>query len=175
MYMKESEICLEYRQAKNKQKQISVLADMNACTQAEIIALLAKCGEQVESGAGGRGADTMKSQSWDTEKAMALYNEGKTDQQIAEAVFISDSMVGVWRRKQGLPANRKTPKKQSAAKPPVTPASPPTATGPVALSVELDGWSFALRAPDLEGAVRAYACAGRLLESMTKEAGVCAE
>lgn len=34
------------------------------------------------------------------------------------------------------------------------------------LSVELDGKSFALRAPDLEGAAWIHAYAGRLLEDM---------
>ncbi len=61
MYRKEAEICREYRQAKNKQKQIAILADMNACTRAEIIALLARCGEQVKNRAGGKKGDTMKS------------------------------------------------------------------------------------------------------------------
>ncbi len=56
---------------------------------------------------------------------MALYNEGKSDRQIAEVVFVSSSMVGVWRRKQGLPANREPRKKQSAAKPLAPPASAP--------------------------------------------------
>lgn len=40
--------------------------------------------------------------------------------------------------------------------------------GPVELSVELDGCSFALRAPDLEGAAWIHAYAGRLLEDMSQ-------
>ncbi len=49
----------------------------------------------------------MKGRSWDTEKAMALYSEGKTDREIAEAVFASPGVVGVWRRKrQSRPLSR---------------------------------------------------------------------
>ncbi len=116
---------------------------------------------------------------------MALYNEGKTGRQIAEAVFVSTGVVGTWRRKQGLPASRETRKKHSVAKPSELPVSPPMApgppvfapppvlskaAGPVALSVELNGCSFALRAPDLEGAARAYEYAGRLLRDMVEAA-----
>jgi len=115
-------------------------------------------------------------------------NDGKSDRQIAEAVFVSASMVGDWRRKQGLPANRKAQKKQSAAKtlePPVSPSmteppfsappplmdqSLPKEEGPVALSVDLNNCSFALRAPDLESAARVCAYAGQLLENMAKAA-----
>lgn len=114
----------------------------------------------------------MKGRSWDTEKAMALYNEGKTDRQIAAAVFVSPGVVGVWRREQGLPSNRENQEKQSGVKVPEPPAPTPTAPespasappssmdrplalprarGPVELSVELNGCAFALRAPDLEG------------------------
>jgi len=191
MYMKEADICREYRQAKDKQKQIAVLADMNVCTQAEIIALLIRRGEQVKGMGGGKGGDTMKGRSWDTEKAMALYNEGKTDRQIAEAVFVSPGVVGVWRRKQGLPSNRENQEKQNAVKAPEPPeptptvleppaSAPPSSTdrplalprarGPVELSVELNGCAFALRAPDLEGAAWAYEYAGRLLDDMRKAA-----
>ncbi len=38
------------------------------------------------------------------------------------------------------------------------------------MSVELNGCSFALRAPDLEGAARAYEYAGQLLKDMAKAA-----
>ena len=42
--MTESEICVSYRQAKNKKKQIRILAELNATTQTEIKIILAKCG-----------------------------------------------------------------------------------------------------------------------------------
>jgi len=119
---------------------------------------------------------------------MTLYNEGKTDREIAEAVFASTSVVGVWRRKQGLPSNREKQKAAKAAGPPVaqppasTPPSPaerplalPKARGQVELSVELNGCAFALRAPDLAGAAWAYEYAGRLLEDMRQAAALVKE
>ncbi len=132
----------------------------------------------------------MKGRSWDTEKAMALYNEGKTDRQIAEAVFVSPGVIGIWRRKQGLPSNRESREKQIAADlsdaprpmpaPPAPVLSPPAerplalhkAREHVELSVDLNGCAFALCAPNLEGAAWVFESAGRLLSDMRKAAEV---
>jgi len=174
MYMTEADICREYRQAKDKQKQISVLADMNACASGEIIALLVRNGEKVEPGAKGREGDAMKGRGWDTEKAMALYNEGKTDQEIAEAVFVHRATVGLWRRTRGLPPNWGREKAAKASAPPASSPPAPERSGvssdEVKLSVELNGCAFALRAPTLEGAAWAYEYAGRLLDFIKKAA-----
>lgn len=40
MEMSNAEICRSYQQAKYKAKQIQILADMNICSEAEIIAVL---------------------------------------------------------------------------------------------------------------------------------------
>lgn len=67
-----------------------------------------------------------------------------------------------------LPANggpagtRRSPRRQAGTEQSVISSD----KGSVELSVELDGKSFALRAPDLEGAARIHAYAGRLLEDM---------
>lgn len=45
--MTREEIIRDYRQAANKQYQIGVLADLNLCTKAEIVALLRDAGERV--------------------------------------------------------------------------------------------------------------------------------
>lgn len=48
--MTEQEICKEYREAKNKRKQIGILADENICTRGEIIQILSKNGENIDIG-----------------------------------------------------------------------------------------------------------------------------
>lgn len=47
MYMREEDICREYRQAKDKQVQIGILAEQNLCSREEIAAVLARGGEEV--------------------------------------------------------------------------------------------------------------------------------
>lgn len=39
MYMREEDICREYRQAKDKQVQIGILAEQNLCSREEIAAV----------------------------------------------------------------------------------------------------------------------------------------
>lgn len=45
MWMTESEIAKEYREAKNKKHQISILADQNVCSHKQIREILIKMGE----------------------------------------------------------------------------------------------------------------------------------
>lgn len=47
----------------------------------------------------------MRNRNWDREKATALYAEGKSDAEIAEAVGVMPSTIGSWRRKQKLSAH----------------------------------------------------------------------
>lgn len=47
MEMTPAEICSEYRQAAHKQKQIQILAELNACTKKEIVKILSDAGEQL--------------------------------------------------------------------------------------------------------------------------------
>ena len=47
------------------------------------------------------------------------------------------------------------------------PKTPPDLTGPLALSVELNGCAFSLRAPDAESAARIYEYAERLLRDLS--------
>ena len=111
----------------------------------------------------------MKKQSWDTEAARAMYDAGKSDREIAEALGVSRNTVYHWRFVQNLPSNTRTverPKEAEPKAPPPRPLALPVTKGPVELSVEMDGLAFALRAPDLEGASCIHAYAGRLLEDM---------
>ena len=47
-YMSSEEILKEYRGAKNKKQQITILADQNLCTRGEIIKILIEAGEDME-------------------------------------------------------------------------------------------------------------------------------
>ena len=47
MQMTNEEICRSYQQARHKAKQIQILAELNACQKAEIIAVLEENGVQV--------------------------------------------------------------------------------------------------------------------------------
>lgn len=46
--MNSEQICREYREAKNKKQQITILADQNLCTRSEIIKILIEAGEDME-------------------------------------------------------------------------------------------------------------------------------
>ena len=172
MYMKEEDICREYRQAKDKQVQIGILAEQNLCSREEIAAVLARGGEEVPALEPGRppgrkGGRRKGGHGWDTERAQALYNEGWTDKEIAKMVGVVPSTLCSWRSRQGLPPNLR-PSKETKASPPAAPEKPIPSekAGPVELSVELDGCAFALRAPDLEPAARVHAGGGKLLADM---------
>ena len=175
MYMTEADICREYRQAKDKQAQIGILAELNLCGQAEIAAVLARGGEDVPTvetppAQVHRGHRRKGSRSWDTVRARALYDEGRTDQEIAKAVGVAPSTVLAWRRDNGLPSKHRTAGAAEAGETPAPPSggapAPPKLPGPVELSMELNGCAFALRAPDMETAVWACACARQLLEEL---------
>ena len=48
MTMQPGEIAIEYKQAKNKLKQVNILAELNECPKAEIIRILQEQGVQVD-------------------------------------------------------------------------------------------------------------------------------
>ena len=47
LHMSMEEICKEYREAKNKKRQITILADQNLCKRADIIKILIEAGEDM--------------------------------------------------------------------------------------------------------------------------------
>lgn len=117
-----------------------------------------------------KGAWSMSRRSWDAEQARALHGAGKSDAEIAEAVGATPGAVGFWRRQEGLPANRRA---EASAKAPVSaPQAGGSPSGPVALSLELDGCTVALSAPDVEKAVRACGYVRRLLAELEAGSGL---
>lgn len=92
------EIVTSYRQAKNPQLQIGVLADLNVCTRKEIKDLLAEAGvlKAPPENKGGRPV------TFDTELARRLWGEGLTDTEIAAQLGIPVVRFAKWRQRVGL-------------------------------------------------------------------------
>lgn len=100
------EIVTSYRQAKNQQTQIGVLADLNVCTRKEIKDLLTEAGalqQPPESKAG-------RPVTFDTEEARRLWDEGLPDAEIAARLEIPAVRFAKWRQRVGLLRPR-TPQK----------------------------------------------------------------
>lgn len=100
------EIVTSYRQAKNQQTQIGVLADLNVCTRKEIKELLTEAGalqQPPESKAG-------RPVTFDTELARRLWDEGLPDAEIAARLEIPTVRFAKWRQRVGLLRPR-TPQK----------------------------------------------------------------
>ena len=107
----------------------------------------------------------MKKISWDTEAARAMYDAGKSDREIAEALGISRNTVYHWRFIQNLPPNTRKAGRPKETEPKASPPRPlalPVAKGPMKMDVR----AFALRAPDLEGAAWIHEYAGQLLKDV---------
>lgn len=121
-----------------------------------------------------KGDIPVKGQTWDTEKARALYEQDWSDARIAKEVGTTAASVARWRKELGLPSliERRgvCAEKSPSPSPPSRPLALPAVKGPVELSIEMDGHAFALRAPDLEGAARIHEYAGRLLKDMGQAA-----
>lgn len=104
--MSVEEIVTSYRQAKNQQTQIGVLADLNVCTRKEIKELLTEAGAlqpPPESTAG-------RPVTFDTEEARRLWDQGLPDAEIAARLEIPTVRFAKWRRRVGLLRPR-TPQK----------------------------------------------------------------
>ena len=100
-----------YRQAKNQQTQIGVLADLNVCTRKEIKELLTEAGalqQPPESKAG-------RPVTFDTEEARRLWDEGLPDAEIAARLEIPTVRFAKWRQRVGLLRPR-TPQKNRTEK-----------------------------------------------------------
>ncbi len=100
------EIVTSYRQAKNQQTQIGVLADLNVCTRKEIKELLTEAGalqQPPESKAG-------RPVAFDTEEARRLWDQGLPDAEIAARLEIPTVRFAKWRQRVGLLRPR-TPQK----------------------------------------------------------------
>lgn len=119
---------------------------------------------------------------WDKAAALNLWEEGKTDPEIAEAVGVSAQTIKVWRKREGLksnydPAFARKPKvtvKEVLVEPEAETVDAPDGNGPaktkpdgpVELHLELCGGWARLRAPSWEEAARLWrmldVCVGAL-------------
>lgn len=99
MQMSEFEILRDYRQAKDKVEQVKILADMNSCTQKEIVEFLAKHGIN---------AKYRKCQNKaKLEKLKVLHSQGMTDEEISEELGFGTEYVRQLRIRLGLSKNKK--------------------------------------------------------------------
>ena len=96
MTMTAEEIVRHYAQAKDKAKDIKVLAELNCVTQKEIQTVLAEAGIEC--------AERTKRRSF-ANQFQKLYDKGLSDREIREEVGCSLSSVVKWREKQHLPPN----------------------------------------------------------------------
>ena len=108
------EIVTSYRQAKNRQTQIGVLADLNVCTRKEIKDLLVEAGvlKAPPENKGGRPV------TFDTELARRLWSEGLTDTEIAAQLGIPVVRFAKWRQRVGLLRPRVPPQCREETKKP---------------------------------------------------------
>jgi len=90
--MTDYEIAADFRQAKNKERQIGILADLNACKKDRIINILHEKG-------------VLKDMKVDVIKAKQLYDQGLTDNKIAEELGVSGEAIRQWRKGAGLKNN----------------------------------------------------------------------
>ena len=99
MIMTEFEIKRAYREAKNRKKQIRILADLNGCSAGRIKNIVADvvCPDR---------------RNFDLGERHRLYESGLTDVQIAGALGLTAGTIWHWRQKNGLKANKKVRKEQ---------------------------------------------------------------
>ena len=135
MQMTDDEIRSSMRRAKHPAKQVKVLAELNACSEAEVRAKLEELGIAVP-------AKKPKVWKFDTGRARQLLAEGRTDLEAAEMLGISKQTFGDWRRSMKLRVNpeprRPAKVKQAAPGPaPAVPASGEPGTMTAARMVEI--------------------------------------
>lgn len=135
MHMTDDEIRSSMRRAKHPAEQVKVLAELNACSEAEVRAKLEELGIA---------APAKKPKVWkfDTGRARQLLAEGRTDLEAAEMLGISKQTFGDWRRAMKIPVNPepRRPAKAKQATPgpaPAVPASGEPGTMTAARMVEI--------------------------------------
>lgn len=119
MHMTDDEIRSSMRKAKHPAEQVKVLAELNACSEAEVRAKLEELGIAVP-------AKKPKAWKFDTGRARQLLAEGRTDLEAAEMLGISKQTFGDWRRSMKLRVNPepRRPAKVKQAAPGPAPAVP---------------------------------------------------
>lgn len=119
MQMTDDEIRSSMRRAKHPAEQVKVLAELNACSEAEVRTKLEELGITVP-------AKKPKVWKFDTGRACRLLAEGRTDLEAAEMLGISKQTFGDWRRAMKIPVNPepRRPAKVKQAAPGPAPAVP---------------------------------------------------
>ena len=105
MQMTDSEIRTSYTQAKDKQNQIGILADMNLVDKFEMEQKLVELGLLTENAC------------FDFIRCAQLYAEGKTDLEIAEMLGEPKGRVTKWRKSKGFRANYPSQESRKPRKP----------------------------------------------------------
>lgn len=108
--MTDVEITKSYQDAKNKDEQVQILADLNVCSK-----------DEMESRLVGLGLIQRDKNVFDYLRCAELYAEGNTDLQIAETLGEPIEKVRRWRRAKGFRSNRpngakRKPKAKSVSK-----------------------------------------------------------
>lgn len=98
MYMDEGEIVRDYLQAKDREAQVAILADLNLTTRSHILDILSQNGVNVHK------------RKLEDHELMRLYKDGLNDSQIARELGVSATAIKHWRIKNGLDANFKRKK-----------------------------------------------------------------
>lgn len=107
--MSNGDIVMSYKQAADPDRQIGILTELNACSKYDIKRILRDAGV-LDARKAAIKDEPIKSKrpsrrTWDTAFAMALYEEGNSDQDICFALGIGIQAVRVWRKQNNLPAN----------------------------------------------------------------------
>lgn len=105
--MTDGEIASMWRTCKNRNEQVSILADLNVKSRVEMLGKLRELGcdlRGVRTGSYGGGAP--RKPPIDELRAMQLYRDGLDDLSISEALGESKKRVAEWRKRMKLKPNR---------------------------------------------------------------------
>lgn len=140
-----------------------------------------------------RGGEPMRTINWDQERAMTLFEEGKSDLEIAQAVGTTKIAIQAWRSRNRL-LKQAAPAAEASTQPPAPPdpdTSPPEVpkadpppeapepdpppeapvAGPVELCLELEGGWARLRARSWAQAAKLWQMLHVCVEALEREGG----
>lgn len=102
--MSDAEIAMRYRNAINPKAAVKILAQLNAASQSDIRAVLAREGIFLEITEPKR----KPRKRLDQERAQEMYGQGMNDHEIADRLGVSSSAVYHWRYRNNLPPHTGT-------------------------------------------------------------------
>lgn len=115
LYMSEDEILMMYRQAKNQYEQVSILAQLNACSRRQMEDWFFDHGITIKeptkeekynvSFMGGENRRRRSAEECDIEYG-PYYKQGWSDGDIARQVGVHPNAIKAWRKVRQLPPNR---------------------------------------------------------------------